>query len=206
MQKRRTSRLTTRSYCRAPAGGADVPTTVLFGRRWPSDARRSIERLARRLARQLGHDVEACDLDASDEPLRLVARRAAARGAMHLVLLPLALDEDSEPEPDVAVVPRDPRAYRDGHPTGAALIVEIADASYRIDHAYKASLYARAGVPEYWIVDLARETLEVHREPQAVMSAPPGWRYLSLEVLRPPATISSLLAPTTSIPVADLLP
>jgi len=120
--------------------------------------------------------------------------------------LPLALDEDSEPEPDVAVVPRDPRAYRDGHPTGAALIVEIADASYRIDHAYKANLYARAGVPEYWIVDLARETLEVHREPQAVMSAPPGWRYLSLEVLRPPATISSLLAPTTSIPVADLLP
>jgi sirohydrochlorin cobaltochelatase len=81
-----------RSECRAPAG-ADVPTTVLFGRRWPSGARRSIERLARRLARQLGHDVEACDLDAADEPLRLVARRAAARGAMHLVLLPLALDD-----------------------------------------------------------------------------------------------------------------
>ena len=82
-----------RSDRRAPAGGADVPTTVLFGRRWASDARRSIERLSHRLASQLGHDVEACDLDAADEPLPLVARRAAARGAMHLVLLPLALDD-----------------------------------------------------------------------------------------------------------------
>src|SRR5262245_45735789 len=91
-RNRRSSPMTTRSDCRA-AGRADVPTTVLFGRRWPSGARRSIERLARRLATQLGHDVEACDLDAADEPLRLVARRAAACGAMHLVLLPLALDD-----------------------------------------------------------------------------------------------------------------
>ena len=88
MKKQRDSRMSERSGCRAAAGGANVPTTVLFGRRWPSHARRSIERLARRLATHLGHDVEACDLDAADEPLRLVARRAAARGAMHLVLLP----------------------------------------------------------------------------------------------------------------------
>src|SRR5262245_31067364 len=93
MKKRRDSQMSERSNCCAPATGADVPTTVLFGRRWPSSARRSIDRLARRLASQLGHDVEACDLDAAGEPLRVVARRAAARGAMHLVLLPLALDD-----------------------------------------------------------------------------------------------------------------
>ena len=85
--------MTTRSDCRAPARGPDVPTTVLLGRRWAAASRRSIDRVARRLAGQLGHDVEACDLEAPGEPLRLVARRAAARGAMHLVLLPLALDD-----------------------------------------------------------------------------------------------------------------
>src|SRR5258706_2508858 len=85
--------MTTRSDCRVPARGPDVPTTVLLGRRWPTAGRHSIDRVARRLAGQLGHDVETCDLDAPDEPLRLVARRAAARGAMHLVILPLALDD-----------------------------------------------------------------------------------------------------------------
>jgi sirohydrochlorin cobaltochelatase len=70
-----------------------VPTTVLLGRCWSAASRRSIHRLTRRLAGQLGHDVEACDLEAPGDPLRLVARRAAARGAMHLVLLPLALDD-----------------------------------------------------------------------------------------------------------------
>ena len=46
--------------------------------------------------------------------------------------LPVALDADSEPEPDVAVVPRDPGAYRDAHPSRAALIVEIAESSYGV--------------------------------------------------------------------------
>ena len=46
------------------------------------------------------------------------------------------------------------------------LVVEVAESSYRIDHGYKASLYARAGVPEYWIVDVVREGVEVHREPE----------------------------------------
>jgi sirohydrochlorin cobaltochelatase len=69
-----------------------VPTTVLIGRRWPP-ASRAIARLAQRLASQLGHDVEACDLEAPGAPLGLAARRAAARGAMHLALLPLALHD-----------------------------------------------------------------------------------------------------------------
>ncbi|MGH7324514.1 MAG: Uma2 family endonuclease, partial [Candidatus Rokuibacteriota bacterium] len=64
--------------------------------------------------------------------------------------LPLALGPDSEPEPDVAVVPGDPGTYRDAHPTRAVLIVEIAESSYGIDRDYKASLYARAGIADYW--------------------------------------------------------
>ena len=120
--------------------------------------------------------------------------------------LPIALDADSEPEPDVAVVPRDPAAYKDRHPSRAALIVEVAETSYRVDREYKASLYARAGVPDYWIIDLARDMIEVHREPEAALDAPCGWRYRSVVALRPPATVAPLAAPGGAVAVADLLP
>ena len=120
--------------------------------------------------------------------------------------LPIALDEMSEPEPDVAVVPGGPRDYRDEHPSRPVLMVEVAETSYRVDHNYKAGLYARAGVPEYWIVDLMRETLEVHRAPEASPEAAHGWRYGVTEVLGKAATISPLVAPSVVIPVADLLP
>lgn len=120
--------------------------------------------------------------------------------------LPIALDDDSEPEPDVAVVPRDPRAYRDAHPTRPVLVVEVSDSSYRVDHSYKASLYARAGVPECWIIDLVHEALEVHRDPEASPDAAYGWRYRSVQVLRPPAAVAPLIVPARAIPVADLLP
>ena len=120
--------------------------------------------------------------------------------------LPIALDDDSEPEPDVSVVPSDAAAYRDAHPSRPALIVEVAESSYRIDHGYKASLYARAGVPEYWIIDVVRETVEVHRTPEASSEAIHGWRYGSIDTLRPPSTIAPLIVPDVSIVVADLLP
>ena len=120
--------------------------------------------------------------------------------------LPLALDADSEPEPDVSVVAGDAGTYRDAHPSHPLLVVEVADSSYRIDHEFKTSLYARAAVPECWIVDLQRSLVEVHRDPQACATAPYGWRYASIETLRPPATMTPLLAPTTLIAVADLLP
>src|SRR6266498_1801107 len=78
---------------------------------------------------------------------------------------PLALDAESEPEPDVAVVPGTPRDYRDGHPTHAALVVEVAEWSLRGDRGDKGSLYARAGIADYWIVNLVDGVLEVLREP-----------------------------------------
>ena len=120
--------------------------------------------------------------------------------------LPIALDEDSEPEPDVAVVPSSPDSYRDAHPSRPALIVEVAEASYRIDHTYKASLYARAEVPEYWLVDVVLEMVEVHRTPEASSEAIHGGRYASIDTLRPPATITPMIAPQAAIAVADLLP
>jgi Uma2 family endonuclease len=120
--------------------------------------------------------------------------------------LPIALDDDSEPEPDVAVVPGDPHAYRAAHPTRAVLIVEVAASSYRIDREYKASLYARAGIAEYWIVDVVQNDLEVHREPEVSPEARYGWRYRRVETLRPPAAVTPLAAPGRAVAVADLLP
>jgi Uma2 family endonuclease len=120
--------------------------------------------------------------------------------------LPIALDDDSEPEPDVAVVPHDPDLYRAAHPTHPVLVVEVADSSYRVDHTYKTSLYARARVPECWIIDLRHETVEIHRDPEASPDTPYGWRYRTVQVLRAPATVAPLIVPARAIPVADLLP
>jgi Uma2 family endonuclease len=80
------------------------------------------------------------------------------------VQAPFAAPDESEPEPDVAVVA--PGTYLDGHPRGAFLIVEVAETSLARDRL-KARLYAAAGVAEYWIVNLSEQVLEVHRQPGA---------------------------------------
>ena len=80
---------------------------------------------------------------------------------------PLAAGEDSEPEPDVAVVAGDARAYRDAHPTTALLVVEVSDNSLQTDRTVKQRLYARCGIPEYWILALPDQRLEIHRDPAA---------------------------------------
>jgi len=121
------------------------------------------------------------------------------------VQLPIALDADSEPEPDVAVVPGGPRAYRHTHPARPALVVEVAESSLELDRSHKGSLYARGGVAEYWIVNLIDRRLEVHREPTADATAAYGWAYAMVRSLAAGATVSPL-ALDGSIPVVDLLP
>jgi len=120
--------------------------------------------------------------------------------------LPVALDDYSEPEPDAAVVPGAPRDYRDAHPTRPVLIVEVAESRLAFDRRQKASLYARAGITDYWVVNLVDRVLEVYREPVAAPAAPYGFRYRSVTRLRPTATVTPLAAPSAAIPVADLLP
>jgi Uma2 family endonuclease len=137
----------------------------------------------------------------------LDALRAALGDAWRLdSQLPLALDDASEPEPDVCVVPHDRHAYRDAHPSHAVLVVEIAETSYRTDREYKFSLYARAGIAECWLVDVVNERVEVHREPEVSSAALYGWRYRSVETLRSPAVVRPLIAPAAPIRIADLLP
>lgn len=121
------------------------------------------------------------------------------------VQLPIALDDESEPEPDLAVVSGRPRDYSD-HPSRPALVVEIADSSLDADRHHKGSLYARAGLSEYWIVNLNDRSLEVYREPAPKADAPYGWAYLVVEILRLGNHVTPLTAPTGRIAVADLLP
>lgn len=120
--------------------------------------------------------------------------------------LPVALDEESEPEPDLAVVTGGPRDYIASHPTHPELVVEVALASLALDRGEKASLYARAGVADYWILNLVDNVLEVYREPVADPHRPHGWRYASTATLRRGDSVTPLARPDSAIPIADLLP
>ncbi len=119
---------------------------------------------------------------------------------------PVALDEESEPEPDLAVVPGSFRDYAGAHPSRPALVVEVSESSLALDRHDKGSLYARAGLADYWIVNLVDRVLEAHREPGPDSAAPFGWRYRSVEALGPEGSVSPLAAPSARVRVADLLP
>ena len=115
------------------------------------------------------------------------------------VQLPLALGAFSEPEPDISVVRGSWRNYRDAHPSAADLIVEISDASLQFDRQRKGRIYAGAGIPDYWIVNLVDRCLEVYRQPSGLL-------YEWSKILRPGDRIAPLAAPGSPISVDDLLP
>lgn len=119
---------------------------------------------------------------------------------------PLALDEESEPEPDVAVVPGTFRDYVAAHPSRPVLVVEVSESSLALDRHHKGSLYARAGLADYWIVNLVDGVLEVHRDPGPDPAAAFGWRYRSAEALGRDASVSPLALPGARVRVGDLLP
>lgn len=132
--------------------------------------------------------------------LVLDALRAAFPQGHHVrVQLPLALSDDSEPEPDLAVVSGTPRDYAKDHPKTAVLIVEISDSSSFHDRERKRSRYARSAIPEYWIVDVAGKQLEVYRNPGE-------GGYQTRLILKAGDTVVPLASPEAAIPVADLLP
>jgi Uma2 family endonuclease len=135
-----------------------------------------------------------------------VLEAAFGSGYHARVQMPFLLDPMSEPEPDIAVVSGVPRDYLEAHPHRAALLVEVAETTLRFDRKRKASLCARAGIPEYWIVNLVERLLEVHREPAVDPSARYGWAYATVEQLRASDSVSPLAATGVRIPVVDLLP
>jgi Uma2 family endonuclease len=124
-----------------------------------------------------------------------VQRRAVVR-----VQGPIRLGERSEPQPDLALLRRRPDFYASSHPgpEDTLLVVEVAETSAAYDREVKVPLYARFGVPEVWLVDLAGEQLEVFRQP-----SPQG--YQDLRTLRRGEAVAPLLLPDLSLAVDALL-
>jgi Uma2 family endonuclease len=127
---------------------------------------------------------------------RLLSERAWVR-----VQEPIRLNDYSEPEPDVAIVQPDPLDYADHHPTVSEvyIVIEVADTTLRRDCQFKANVYAKAGIADYWVVDVTARQLYVFRSPQ-----PEGYQHQF--VLLDDGTIAPLHFPEVTIAVADLLP
>jgi Uma2 family endonuclease len=119
---------------------------------------------------------------------------------------PLSLGVGGLPEPDVSVVAGTPDQYLNGHPTTAVLVVEVSQKSLPYDRYQKASLYARAGIADYWVVNLVDRQVEVHRDPVADPAWPFGARYATVTVLRPGESVVPLAAAQARIDVSELLP
>ena len=134
------------------------------------------------------------------------ALRVALPGHAYRVQMPLALSDFCELEPDVAVVRGSARDYAAAHPQTAVLVAEVADSSLVVDRSTKASLYARAGIAEYWILNLPDRMLEVHRDPALMSEQPLGHQYRSVLRLSTDQSVSPLGAPQAVIPVSELLP
>jgi Uma2 family endonuclease len=119
---------------------------------------------------------------------------------------PLDFSEITEPEPDVAVIAGQVRDYAEAHPTTAVLIVEVADTSLTYDRTTKASLYAKAGMVEYWILNLVDRQLEVHRTPVADATQPYGFGYAAITIRMATEVVTPLTMPQAAIAVAEVLP
>jgi Uma2 family endonuclease len=138
--------------------------------------------------------------------VRAALERAFGKGYYVRGDKPMALDPASEPEPDVAVFPGRTRDYLDALPSAPVLVVEVADSSLALDRLRKTGLYARAGIADYWIVNLVDEVVEVYRQPVKAPSRPYGWKYGSVRLFKRSAVIGPLAAPRARVRVADLLP
>jgi Uma2 family endonuclease len=122
------------------------------------------------------------------------------RSALVRVQLPVAIPNYDEPEPDVAVVRFREDAYGHAHPTPAdvLLLIEVSDSTLEFDRRVKIPLYARAGIPEAWLVELRNEAIERHTEP-----SPEGYR--SVRRFRRGETVTSAALPSLVLAVDEVL-
>lgn len=126
---------------------------------------------------------------------------AAARGRwVTAVQDPVRLDDNTEPQPDLALLKPAPHFYRRRHPKpeDVFLLIEVSDTTLDLDREEKLPAYGRAGIPEVWIVNLNNETIEVYREPHFT-------GYGSKTVLRAGDHASPAAFPDVSVDVAELL-
>ncbi len=116
------------------------------------------------------------------------------------VQLPLTFEfQKSEPEPDLAVVRAEDAQSLERHPSTALLVIEVATTSLHVDRTLKGAIYARANVPEYWVVDVDAALVEVYRDPE-----PGAARYRSLSSVRGTEVVDARTLPDLTVPVATL--
>jgi len=117
------------------------------------------------------------------------------------IALPGPDGDYSEPEPDLAVTRESTTAYSDHHPRpeDLLLVVEVSDATLRTDLIVKARLYARAGIAEYWTLDLNARQLHIHRQPVE-------GEYTAVTIHAEAETVALAARPDAPIAFADLLP
>lgn len=135
---------------------------------------------------------EHCDL-VDELNLRLV-RRLGDRARIR-IQNPTIADDESEPQPDIAVVPLG--RYSKQHPERAYLVIEVADSSLIYDRKTKGPLYAASGVPEYWIVDVKGRAIEVYTSPK-------DGHYTSMERFDRAGSVSPKAFPDFTLDVAEL--
>ncbi|HMO87133.1 MAG TPA: Uma2 family endonuclease [Lacipirellulaceae bacterium] len=99
---------------------------------------------------------------------------------------------DSEPEPDLVWVKRRPAASNHPEPSDVLLLIEVADSSLEVDRGAKQSIYAEAGIADYWIVNLLQQHVEVYRQPV-------GQAYQQQLVLTGQDAVRPLALPTASV-------
>lgn len=122
------------------------------------------------------------------------------------VQVPLAVDDHNDPFPDFAVVRGGPRNFPGAHPATAALVVEVSDTTFQLDLTEKAERYATAGVPEYWVLDLAARELIALRDPQPLPKGLGATAYRTRLTLRVGDHVAPLAVPSAMVAVTELLP
>lgn len=178
----------------------------------------------RRLSVQEYHQIAASGILQPDERVELLEGQIiqmAAKGTAHraavtrvqrlfndrlgnrvLICLqdPVQLDDYSEPEPDIAILVPDPLDYEEHHPTASDvyLLIEVSDRTLKFDREMKAPAYARAGIAEYWVLDVNGRKLHVYRMPGADS-------YQSEAILSEEPTIAPLAFPDCVIAVREML-
>jgi Uma2 family endonuclease len=130
-------------------------------------------------------------------------RDSFGKGWRVCIQMPLDLGPATDPVPDVAVIPGNPRDCT-AHPTTASLVVEISEVSLNYNLTTKAELYATAGIADYWVVDVDGQRLLVLRDPAHIAAG--GAAYRTQITLNPTDSIAPLAMPASSVRVADLLP
>lgn len=119
------------------------------------------------------------------------------------VRAPVALLDDSEPEPDIALLALNEASLsgsRDVLPADVFALIEVGDRSRERDVRFKAALYAEAGIAEYWVVDLIDTVVRVHRNPDSASK-----RFRAVGIARPGDRLAFVCFPTDMLPVSDIL-